>query len=265
MVLAALVSAAPGVQSQVRMTVDPKSSLAWWQVNPHLQHLWATTCPEEPSWRPGEGRSGGWSIGTGLRTPKQGYAAIGDTSIVPLYPRFEALPVCTEAVSGDVVVSDTIRWQGIRGKVVVKADKLVTGEDRRDAYAREAILETRNYPEIVFTIDSVIEVKQEADTLEGVAFGTLALHGVTQSTSGPVRAWPEEGGLRVMGKVRFDAQSLVNVFDLSRFALGLGVVTRIWQDVFMGVDVVVRTATGSGGAKNAPPERPVHRVHSGWN
>ena len=54
--------AAHDAQAQSRWTADKRASLAWWQINPHLNHLWATTCPEEPSWRPGEGRSGGWVI-----------------------------------------------------------------------------------------------------------------------------------------------------------------------------------------------------------
>src|SRR5574341_1229773 len=86
-------SASRAASQEVRWTPDPKSSLAWWQVNPHLNHLWATTCPEEPSWRPGEGRSGGWSISQALRPPKEGYAAVSDTSRVPLYPRHKVRQV----------------------------------------------------------------------------------------------------------------------------------------------------------------------------
>jgi polyisoprenoid-binding protein YceI len=226
-------------QGQTRFTVDPRYSLGWWQVDPHLQHLWATTCPQEPSWRPGEGRSGGWSIGAGLRNPAQGYAAISDSGKVPLYPRFEALDICTEAVTGEITIADTTQWTGIHGKVLVKAEALVTGEDRRDAYARDAVLETTHYPHIIFTIDSVIGVKRQADTLRGTAYGVLELHGVERPLVGPVHAWPEAGGLRVMGRVKVPAQQLVEVFDLSRFALGLGVVTHIWRTIFMGVDIVV--------------------------
>lgn len=242
-VLAPVLGLVPVAQSQVRFTVIPRSSLGWWQVNPHLNHLWATTCPEEPSWRPGEGRSGGWSFSSGLPTPKQGFAGVSDTTLVPLYPRYEALPLCTEAVTGEVTVSDTVRWQGIRGQVVIKADKLVTGEDRRDEHARRAVLQTGRYPDIVFTIDSVISVRKLGDTLTGVAFGSLAVRGVTRTASGPVRAWPEIEGLRVAARVRFPAQALVDEFEVSKFALGLGVVTKIWEDIFMGVDVILRPAS----------------------
>ena len=51
--LVGLLTAVAGAPAQTAWTVDPKASLAWWQINPHLGHLWATTCPQEPSWKPG--------------------------------------------------------------------------------------------------------------------------------------------------------------------------------------------------------------------
>jgi polyisoprenoid-binding protein YceI len=229
-----------GARAQTRWTVDPKASLAWWQVNPHLNHLWATTCPEEPSWRPGEGRSGGWVIGQALRTPKQGYAAVNDTTNVPLYPRYEALDVCTEAVHGEVVVADAARLRGVRGAVTVRSDALITGEERRDAFARDAVLEATRYPVIRFTIDSVVNVTRQADTLHGTAVGVFTLRDVSKPMTARVEAWPEAGGLRVLAKFRIPAPDLTTEYGLSRFALGLGVTTRIWYDLFMGVDVVLR-------------------------
>src|SRR5437867_3402788 len=79
--------AAVNLRAQTRLTVDPKASLAWWQMSPHLNHLWATTCPEEPTWRPGEGRSAGWIIDQAVKTKsKTGFQNVGDTINVPLYP-----------------------------------------------------------------------------------------------------------------------------------------------------------------------------------
>jgi hypothetical protein len=215
-------------------------------MSPHLNHLWATTCPEEPSWRPGEGRSAGWVIGQGFKPPKHGYAGVNDTTIVPLYPRHEALSVCTDAVSGQILVADTAQWQGVRGEVTVRAEALITGEERRDAFTRQSILQTDRYPEIRFTIDSVVNVTRQADTLRGSAVGVFYLHGVRKPMAVAVRAWPELGGLRVVGKFRVPAQSLTEEFGLSRFALGLGVTTRIWYDLFMGVDVILRPQTTAG-------------------
>ena len=245
-VLAGILTFGTGAPAQTRLRVDPRTSLAWWQVNPHLNHLWATTCPEEPSWRPGEGRSSGWVIGEGLRPPKHGYAAVSDTSIVPVYPRKAVLPLCSEAVEGEVVVADTVRWQGVSGEVIVRAEALITGEERRDAYTRQAIFQIERYPEIRFFIDSIVNVTEQADTLRGTVVGRFNVHGVTKPMTAAVRAWHETRGLRVLAKFRVDAQDLTEQYGFSRFALGLGVVTRIWQDLFMGVDLVLRPQAMSG-------------------
>jgi YceI-like protein len=243
---AAFVTFGVRAPAQVRLTVDARASLAWWQVNPHLNHLWATTCPQEPSWRPGEGRSAGQIIGKGLPVAKQGYAAVSDTTVVPLYPRRTVRSVCAEAVEGDFVVADTVHWRGLRGVVIVKGDALITGEARRDHFARDAVLQTNRYPDIRFTIDSLVDVIREADTLRATVVGVFSLHGVTKAMTAPVRAWPEAGGLRVLARLRLPARSLVDEFKLSRFAIGLGLNSAIWQDLFMGVDVVLREKTSGG-------------------
>jgi len=233
-----LVAQSSAVGQGRRWTVDPKSSLAWWQVAPHLSHLWASTCPEEPSWRPGEGRSAGWNLSSGLVRPRDGNDL--DTINVPLYPRWEARALCTEAVKGYVTVADPVRWRGIRGEVTVRAEALVTGGDDRDAFTRHAILETNRYPEIRFTVDSVVNVTQVGDTLRGTAMGVFKLRTVAKRVIAPVQAWPEGGGLRVLAKFRIEADSLVPVYGLSKYALGLGVGVKIWQVLFSGVDLLMR-------------------------
>jgi hypothetical protein len=224
-------------QAQTRWTIDPKLSLAWWQVDPHLSHLWATTCPQEPSWRPGEARSAGWSVGKGFPPLPDGN--ISDTIRVPRFPRYEALPVCPDAVEGQVVVADRARWAGVRGLVKVRADALVTGNDERDGYARQAVLQTGRYPDVRFAIDSVVIEKRTADTLSGTARGVLTLREVQQPAVALIRAWPEAGGLRVLARLRIPADSLVPVYGFSKVALGLGVGTKIWRNLFFGVDVVL--------------------------
>lgn len=234
-----LVALGGNAGAQVRWTVDPKSSLAWWQISPHMNHLWATTCPQEPSWRPGEGRTSGWSIAQWLTTPKAGDLSVADTVNVPLYPRYEARDVCTEAVRGEIVVRDTVTWRGVRGSVAVAAGLLVTGHDQRDAHARDAVFEAQQYPEIRFRIDSLVGVTRLADTLSASAVGIFSLHGVDKPMVAAVRAWPEAGGLRVVGKLRMPAAAITREFGLSSFALGLGIGVRIWQDLFMGVDLLM--------------------------
>jgi hypothetical protein len=246
--LAALVVAGAGsAHAQARWIVDGKSSLAWWQVSPHLNHLWATTCPQDPAWRPGEGRSSGWVINRALKLPKTGYANDPDTIHVPLYPRQEVKPICTEAVRGQMLVPDTISWKGARGMVAVQGDALLTGENMRDVFAHRAVLQTQQYPEIRFTLDSLVDIRRQADTIRGTALGTFSLHGVAKTLSAVVVAFPEAGGgVRVLAKFRVPALSLLDDYGFSKAALGLGVGTGIWQDVFMGVDMLLRLEGSTG-------------------
>jgi polyisoprenoid-binding protein YceI len=143
-------------------------------------------------------------------------------------------------VRGEVITPDTVTWTGVRGAIVVKADLLITGQDQRDQYLREAILETQRHPEIRFAIDSVVNVTRVADTLSGSAVGVLSLHGADRPMTAVIRYWPEGGGLRVVGRIRMPARAMVQEFGLSSHALGLGVGVRIWQDLFLGVDLLIR-------------------------
>jgi polyisoprenoid-binding protein YceI len=245
--LFASLATATYASAQSRWTVDPKSSLVWYQMNPHLNHLWATTCPEEPSWRPGDGRSSGWTVSQGFRAPKGGYqgSTTGDTARIPLYPRPKVRSVCNpQALRGSFVVGDTTTLRGVRGEVVVKADAIITASDDRDAYTRSAILQTTRYPEIRFAIDSIVRVTRRADTLTGTAVGALTIREVTRPMTAGVKAYPVAGGIRVLAKFRTPAQDLVPEWGLSRFALGLGVGVRIWEDLYMGADLVVRPDEG---------------------
>jgi len=118
--------------AQGRWTVDAKTSLAWWQMTPHLNHLWATTCPGDPDWRPGEERSGGWTINPKLKLSRSGWQNIEDTIHVPLFPRHVVQPICVEAVRGNVEIADTVHWRGVHGMIAVQGDALITGESMRD-------------------------------------------------------------------------------------------------------------------------------------
>src|SRR2546425_10143511 len=145
--LVGLLPAAAGAPAQTRWTVDPKESLAWWQVSPNLNPLWATTCPGEPSWRPGEGRSSGWYINPNLKLPRTGYANVEDTVHVPLFPRGTVTPVCVEATRGEVVVADTVHWRGGVGAGGVRGGAVLTGEAGRGG-ARHQRLHAKQDPEV---------------------------------------------------------------------------------------------------------------------
>jgi hypothetical protein len=229
--LVALLPALAHAQAPSGWLVDRKASLAWWQVSPHFNQLWATTCPHELSWRPGEGRSSGWIINPTLKAPKTGQANVPDTIHVPFYPRPRVQSVCPEAVQGRVLLPDTLTWRGARGEVTVSADALITGEDMRDVYARK-LLHTTQYPTLRFTLDSLVDVTRQADTLFATAVGVLSIRDVSQPLNAVVRAWPEAGGTRVLAK-------LFGEFGISKYAL-MGAGTGIWKDFFMGVDLLLR-------------------------
>lgn len=221
---------------------DAKFSLAWWQINPHMNHLWASTCPQEPSWRPGEGRSGGWSITQAFRPPKQGDAAVSDTTIIPLYPRRRARPVCRPAVEGRIHVADTTNWSGVSGWITVKAEDLVGGDNARDAYTKSRVLETLQHALIKFRIDSLVRVMHVRDTVRGTAVGVFTFRGIDQPMTASVRSYKDESGRRVLAKFHFPAADMSKVYGVSMYVLGMGVGSRIWYDIWGGVDLVMRPA-----------------------
>lgn len=222
-----------------RWAVDGPTSLAWWQVDPNHGHLWATTCPSDPSWQPGEGRDPGLNVDYEHR-PEIALSARSDARI-PLFPRGAVTPVCRQAVRGEITADDGERFHGVRGTVAVMADSLFTGLGFRDAYARRAVLHTGRYPELRFTIDSLVEV-QRGDTLRATAVGTLEVHGVRHATRAPLVAWQDSAGFRVRAQFSVPATALVDEFNMSRWALGMGVVSRRWKSLHMGVDVILRPA-----------------------
>ena len=230
-------------QAQYTLTVDQPTSLAWWQVNPHLNHLWATTCPSDPSWRPGEGRSMSWAQQFLTMRSKTGYANVKDT-IIPLYPRRRARALCESAVSGSLTVSDTADWSGVKGTIAVQAEKLTTGVDMRDRYARESILNTKAYPSVKFAIDSLSHLtKARGDTLVGTVYGVLELHGVSHPTSAPLKTWREPVGRRVTAKFMVPAGDLTEVYNMSKYSLGLGVGGVVWDEIWLGIDVILKPGT----------------------
>jgi polyisoprenoid-binding protein YceI len=234
--------AAAAAQAQTRWTVDPKASLVWWQMSPNLNHLWATTCPEERSWRPGENRSSGWNIDPKLKLPRSGYGNVDDTLRVPLFPRPRVSSVCSEAVEGRVVLPDTVGWRGAHGQVVVRSDALITGQAMRDL-AMHRVLQTSQFPEIRFTLDSLVGLTKRADTLFCSAVGILTVRTMQEPTTAEVKAFPEAGGMRVLAKWRIPAATLQIDLVPKLHYMGLGANTLIWHDFFMGADLVFRPET----------------------
>lgn len=243
--LAAVVCAiaAPGAASQGRWNIDQESSLAWWQVDPHLNHLWATTCPQDPSWRPGQDRTGGTDYDYALEAPKAGFSNTVDTIPMPAFPRLgQAEPLCAEAVSGEVTVAEPATWGGVTGSIRVLSEALQTGSETRDQFMHRNVLQTNRYRHIEFAIDSVAPL-QVGDTLRGMFHGTLRLLGIRRQFSGPVKAWMEGDNLRVQARLKMLARDLVKEYNVSEYTLGLAVSGGLWRWLFVGVDLLLRPAS----------------------
>lgn len=225
---------------EIKFEVDPLSSIAWWQVLPHLNRLWASTCPEERSWLPPAGHDAGGEDASdiGKTTWK-----VQDSSQVPipLLPRYRVRPVCSKkAVHGELIASDTTTWTGAHGEVAVDAAALTQGQAWDDEYAHTAVYNVMRFPEIVLHVDSLTQVTSANDTIHAVAVGTFSLHGVDQPISVHVIAWHDAGGIRVKGRWFIPAKDLVEVYQFSRMKLGLGVGMSIWKQFWMGIDMVMR-------------------------
>jgi polyisoprenoid-binding protein YceI len=123
--------------------------------------------------------------------------------------------------------------------VVVQSDAMTTGLKMRDEFAKNSVLQSSKYPEIRFRIDSLVAV-QPGDTLRATAVGVLQLHGVQAPMSLPIKAWREADGLRVTGRADMDAKDMSEKYNISKWALGLGVGSAIWKTLHAGVDVVLK-------------------------
>lgn len=238
-VLAAAQSRSPAA-GETKFTVDPLSSIAWFQVLPHLNRLWGTTCPQERSWLPPAGHDNGGEDASdiGRSTWK-----VVDTSKVPipLLPRYRVRPVCTyKAVRGELVVPDTSTWTGAHGEVSVDAAALTQGQTWDDNYMHTVLLDAQKYPEITLKIDSVVDVTTDGDSIRAMAMGTLTLHGVDTPEAIHIVAWHDAGGIRVRGRWHFPAQDLIDVYHMPALSLGLGVGMHIWKQMWMGIDMVMR-------------------------
>jgi hypothetical protein len=237
-----LFASANEASAQVRYSAEPRASLAWWQIDPHFGHLWATTCPADPSWQPGEGRSPQYYVDY-IRRHDIKESGRRDARI-PLYPRKRVRYVCKTAVSAVVEVADTASLRLVRAQVSVLADSLFTGLDMRDAYARKNVINTKEYPAIRFDVDSMTAVVP-GDTIKAIAVGTFELRGVRVPMTSPVKIWREGGGIRVQSHFKFPANELVDVYQMSKLALGMGVRMGQWQEVHMGIDMLLMNPTSA--------------------
>lgn len=175
------------------------------------------------------------------KTLAHGFSDRSDTVNVPLYPRRRVRFVCTEAIRGEIVLPDTVRWRGAHGQIVINAKALVTGENLRDQYQYHSVLGVNVHPDMKFTLDSIVDMTRRGDTLRGTAVGTWELRGVTKPLRARVTAYPAAGGTRVLAKFGIPVNTLTSDYGVYKRNLGLGVYMGIWKTLFMGVDLLLHT------------------------
>lgn len=235
---AALLWQQPAAAQSTRYTVDNSRSLVWWQIDPHFGHLWATTCPHDKSWQPGEGHSAGYYINYKTR-PKIRTTHESETRL-PLFPRDTVRANCRRAVSGTITTTDARRYANLKGTITVRVDSITNGSDQRDKFADKYVYGSNKYPTIKFTIDSLANVAMSGDTITAIAVGTFEMREVERATRVQVWGVRTPDGLRVRGMFAMPASELQNRYGVSKVALGLGVGLKLWETLYMGFDLILR-------------------------
>ncbi|MDH7604799.1 MAG: YceI family protein [Melioribacter sp.] len=93
-------------------------------------------------------------------------------------------------ISGSVTFDVANFANTLRGKVIVKVASINTGIELRNKHLRSKNwLDAEKYPDIIFDIKSVTDVKQLADNkLSFKVIGNFSMHGVTKEISANVEA-----------------------------------------------------------------------------
>jgi hypothetical protein len=222
---------------QTNYVLDTKRSLVWWQLDPHFGHLWATSCPNDPSWQPGEGHSGRFKIDYKKRPEVK--LVNSSAGVFPLFPRDTVRANCRTAVTGSFTTQDATRFSQMKGAVVVQVDSITNGSDARDLMARKMIFSSAKHPEMRFTIDSLTSIQMSGDTINAVAVGIFELRGIQKPTRVAVQGVQEPSGLRVRGLWAMPAKELQQKFDVSKAVLSMGVGAKLWDTLFMGFDLIL--------------------------
>jgi polyisoprenoid-binding protein YceI len=147
--------------------------------------------------------------------------------------------------AAEMDLPDTVTWQGAHGSVSVNADGIVSGQGMRDMLMHQ-VLETQSFPRITFTLDSLVGFTKEPDAIVGSAIGILHIRGIEQPIVASLRVFPDVGGMRVLAKWRWTADTLSHKIVPKVRIYGLGSNTNIWHDFFMGADLIfVREEAGA--------------------
>jgi hypothetical protein len=241
---AALLWQQPAAAQSTSYTLDTSRSLVWWQLDPHFGHLWATTCPNDKSWQPGEGHSPGYYINYKTR-PKIKVTNESETRL-PLFPRDTVRANCRRAVSGTLTTTDARRYANLKGTISVAVDSLTIGSDQRDKFADKYVYASNKYPTIKYMIDSLTNVVVSGDSVTAIAVGTFEMREVRRATRVQVWGIQTPDGLRVRGMFAMPASELRDRYGASKVALGVGVGLKLWDTLYMGFDLILKERGAAG-------------------
>jgi len=131
----------------------------------------------------------------------------GEGNLIQFQSRapLETVTGTTNRVSGTITLDPADLTSGISAVIVVDAASIKTGNGIRDSHMRDNHLETKQYPEIRFTLDTLALPGSLAPGApqKFMALGEFFLHGVTRTISVPVEVTYSDTGaqkrLRITG------------------------------------------------------------------
>jgi YceI-like domain len=211
--------------------VDTSRSRAWYLIQPHYGHLYASTCRYD--YELGSQNLKG-SSPNGLHSgpdPRKGLSPAGTGQS------------CANAIVGEISAENPNTWTKARASIVVSLDSLVGPSASRDHHLKTQILHTEKQPVAKFVFDSLVKMVP-GDTVTAVVAGTMELNGVPKSVLAPAKIWFEpDGSLRVNAEVGLHPRALVNDYKFERRWIGLG--WFMWTTLTFGVDLLLRESTAS--------------------
>ncbi len=135
--------------------------------------------------------------------------------------------MCVEAVRGEIDVADTVHWQGVHGLVAVQSEALISGSEMNDVLMHRLMGSTQ-YAEVIFTLDSLIDVKTNGDTVSGRAIGTIKIMNYVAPVNAVVEAFLDSDGIRALTKWVV-AISELDKMTPSLKTYAMGIQANLWK------------------------------------
>jgi polyisoprenoid-binding protein YceI len=116
----------------------------------------------------------------------------------------------TTAISGGITIAKDGSIDTAASKITIDVTSLKSDKDRRDGYVQHRILETAEYPTVVFTPTELRGVKlppsSAAQSFD--VSGLLTVHGVTRPTVWHVTAQSKDADLTGTGRTQFSFEDM---------------------------------------------------------